>query len=157
MDGMDNVGSVVNSATNRTTRCVRGFFVPWGPVELSGKEFLIHPEYCPTLRHCDPDLSEESIHTIKNSNMECHVASLLSMNMPCFTGFSLYRNRKRYRNRLAFCTPNPNMLGSESIRSASMLQQRAGFFVGKPPQNDRKKQVSHYPVIAMERIVSRSV
>jgi hypothetical protein len=71
----------------------------------------------------------------------------LSMNMPYFTGLSLYQNR------LAFCTPNRNMLGSESSRSASMLQQRAGFFVGKPSQNDRKKQVSHYPVIAMERIV----
>jgi hypothetical protein len=34
-----------------------------------------------------------------------------------------------------------------------VLLERTGFFVGKPPQNDRKKQVSHYPVIAMERSV----
>jgi hypothetical protein len=43
------------------------------------------------------------------------------------------------------------MSGEESSRNASILLERTGFFVGKPPQNDRKKQASHYPVIAMER------
>jgi hypothetical protein len=51
-----------------------------------------------------------------------------------------------------FCHSDPDLSGEESSRNAFVLLERTGFFVGKPPQND-KKQVSHYPVIAMERIV----
>jgi hypothetical protein len=50
-----------------------------------------------------------------------------------------------------FCHSDPDLSGEESSRNASVLLERTGFFVGKPPQNDRQKQVSHYPVIAMER------
>jgi hypothetical protein len=50
----------------------------------------------------------------------------------------------------AFCHSERS---EESSRNISVILEKTGFFVGKPPQNDRKKQVSHYPVIVMERIV----
>jgi hypothetical protein len=48
-----------------------------------------------------------------------------------------------------FCHSDTDLSGEESSRNGSVLIKRTGFFVGKPPQNDRKKQVSHYPVIAI--------
>jgi hypothetical protein len=32
------------------------------PVGLTGNKYIIHPEYSPALRYCDPDLSVEAVH-----------------------------------------------------------------------------------------------